>query len=111
MAVTQEQVQEALAGVVDANTGRDLVAGKSVKAVRVEGAAVAVDIVLAYPAKTQLESMRTAVEARLQLAASPVEAHLRVRHRDPELGRDGRRGQGVDSVPAPRSGPRSGRPS
>jgi ATP-binding protein involved in chromosome partitioning len=66
MAVTQEQVQQALAEVADANTGKDLVAGKAVKAVRVEGEKVSVEIELGYPARTQLEPMRKAVEQKLQ---------------------------------------------
>jgi ATP-binding protein involved in chromosome partitioning len=81
MAVTQEQVQQALAGIVDANTGKDLVAGKSVKSARVEGDKVAVEIELGYPARTQLDPMRKAVEEKLHalgVAAPSVQVTSRV---------------------------------
>ena len=66
MAITQEQVQGALRRVVDPNTGKDLVSGKSVKGIRVEGDDVAVTIELGYPARTQIEPMRGAVESALR---------------------------------------------
>jgi ATP-binding protein involved in chromosome partitioning len=66
MPVTQEQVQEVLRGIVDLNTGRDLVSGKSVKAVRLDGAQIAVDIELGYPARTQLAPLQKTVEEKLR---------------------------------------------
>ncbi len=63
--VTVEQVQAALQGVVDANTGKDLVTGKSARNIRVDGGTVTLDVELGYPAKTQLEPMRRQVEAVL----------------------------------------------
>jgi ATP-binding protein involved in chromosome partitioning len=61
MTVTVEQVNAALASVVDANTGKDLVSGRSARNVRVDGGRVAVDVELGYPARSQLEPMRRAV--------------------------------------------------
>jgi len=66
MPITQEQVQEVLRGIVDPNTGKDLVSGKSVKGIRVEGADVAVRIELGYPARSQLEPMRNAVVEKVR---------------------------------------------
>jgi ATP-binding protein involved in chromosome partitioning len=66
MPVTQEQVQEVLRGIVDLNTGRDLVSGKSVKAVRVDDRQIAVDIELGYPARTQLAPLQKTVEEKLR---------------------------------------------
>jgi len=63
--VTVEQVQAALQGVVDANTGKDLVTGKSARNIRVDGGTVTLGVELGYPAKTQLEPMRRQVEAVL----------------------------------------------
>ena len=60
MAVTVEQVSAALAGVVDPNTGRDLVASKSARNLRVDGGHVSVDIELGYPAKSQIDPIRRA---------------------------------------------------
>ena len=65
MAVTVEQVQAALQGIVDANTGKDLMATKSARNIKVDGGAVTLDVELGYPARTQLEPMRKEVEAVL----------------------------------------------
>ena len=53
MSLTVEQITEALRGVVDPNTGRDLVSSKSVRNVRVDGGDVSLDVELGYPAKSQ----------------------------------------------------------
>ncbi|MFM8462912.1 MAG: iron-sulfur cluster carrier protein ApbC, partial [Burkholderiaceae bacterium] len=58
MSLTQESIRETLAGVIDPNTGKDFVAGKSVKNIQLDGGHVSVDIELGYPAKTQLESIK-----------------------------------------------------
>jgi ATP-binding protein involved in chromosome partitioning len=60
MAVTVEQVGAALSGVVDPNTGKDLVAGKSAKNIRVDDGHVSVDIELGYPARSQIDPIRRA---------------------------------------------------
>jgi ATP-binding protein involved in chromosome partitioning len=62
MAVTEADVRAALARVVDPNTGRDLVSGKSVRKVEVDGERVRVDISLAYPARSQYELLRRLVQ-------------------------------------------------
>ena len=61
MAVTVEAVQAALKGVVDANTHKDLISSKSAKNIRIEGADVALDVELGYPAKTQIDALRKQV--------------------------------------------------
>jgi ATP-binding protein involved in chromosome partitioning len=66
MSVTVAQVQDALARAVDPNTGKDLVATRSVKNVRVDGDRVSVEIELAYPAKTQIASIRSLVEQQIR---------------------------------------------
>jgi len=48
---TQQRVRELLSTVIDPHTGQDLVAGGAVKGIGVDGAKVAVDVVLAYPAR------------------------------------------------------------
>jgi ATP-binding protein involved in chromosome partitioning len=62
MALTEADVQACLATVVDPNTGRDFVAGKSVKKITVAGADVAVELALGYPARSQHESMKQLVQ-------------------------------------------------
>jgi ATP-binding protein involved in chromosome partitioning len=61
MAVTVEQLNAALAAVIDPNTGKDLVSTKSAKNVRADGADVSVDIELGYPAASQIAPIRRAV--------------------------------------------------
>ena len=66
MGVTDVQIKEALALAVDPNTGKDFVSGKSLKNLKIEGANVSFDIELGYPAKTQIEALRTQVVAAVQ---------------------------------------------
>ena len=58
MAITEGDVSARLATVVDPNLGKDLVAGKLVRAIKVDGSDVSVDIQLGYPAKSQHAAMR-----------------------------------------------------
>ena len=62
MALTEADVQACLAAVVDPNTGRDFVAGKSVKKITATGADVAIELALGYPARSQHESMKKLVQ-------------------------------------------------
>jgi ATP-binding protein involved in chromosome partitioning len=66
MAVTEQQVQEALKNLVDPNTRQDFVATKSVRSIKVDGDKVAVDVLLGYPAKSQIEPVREQVSKALK---------------------------------------------
>jgi ATP-binding protein involved in chromosome partitioning len=66
MAVTEQQVQEALKSLVDPNTRQDFVATKSVRSIKVEGDKVTVDMLLGYPAKSQIEPIREQVTKALK---------------------------------------------
>ncbi len=66
MSLTADQVNQALARIVDPNTGKDLVAGKAARNVRVEGTDVSVDVELGYPARSQIEPIRRQVIAALR---------------------------------------------
>ena len=66
MPVTEQDVQSALKEIVDPNTGKDLVATRSARSVKVSGSDVTVDVELAYPAKTQLEPMKKLVSQKLR---------------------------------------------
>jgi len=61
MAVTEQQIQDALKKLIDPNTQKDFVSTKSVRGIKVDGEKVVVDILLGYPAKSQLEPVREAV--------------------------------------------------
>jgi ATP-binding protein involved in chromosome partitioning len=60
MSISIEAVKTALAQVIDPNTGKDLVAGKSIKNIQLNGVDVAFDLELGYPAKSQIDSLREA---------------------------------------------------
>jgi ATP-binding protein involved in chromosome partitioning len=66
MSITAEDVKTALTAVIDPNTQKDFVSSKSVKNIRIDGADVALDIELGYPAKSQLSMIGAAVTRALQ---------------------------------------------
>ena len=66
MAVTEQQIQEALKQLIDPNTRKDYVSSKSAKNFKVDGDNVSVDILLGYPAKSQIEPIRKEVAAALR---------------------------------------------
>jgi ATP-binding protein involved in chromosome partitioning len=80
-AVNETSIQEALKAVIDPNTGKDYVAGKSVRAVSVSGGVAQVDIELGYPAKTQFEAVAQQVRAAVLAVPGVTAAHVQVRSR------------------------------
>jgi ATP-binding protein involved in chromosome partitioning len=66
MAITEQQVQAALKELTDPNTGKDYVTGKEAKNIKIDGNNVSLDILLGYPAKTQIEPIRKQVVAKLK---------------------------------------------
>jgi ATP-binding protein involved in chromosome partitioning len=77
MSITVESATAALKGVVDPNTGKDLVSSRSARNVRVDGDRVSVDVELGYPAASQIEPMRARVIAALESAgAADVSANV-----------------------------------
>jgi ATP-binding protein involved in chromosome partitioning len=61
MAATEQQVQDVLKGLIDPNTRKDYVSTKSVRSIKVDGDRVAVEMLLGYPAKSQLDPIREQV--------------------------------------------------
>ena len=55
---TVQSVMDALQQLVDPNTGKDLIAGKSAKNIQVDGGNVSLDVELGYPAKSQVDGIR-----------------------------------------------------
>ena len=76
MSLSETDVTAALKGIVDANTGKDLVTGKAIKSVRVGPDAISVDVQLAYPAKSQYDLIRKRVLDAV--AALPGSGHVSV---------------------------------
>ncbi|HZP65398.1 MAG TPA: iron-sulfur cluster carrier protein ApbC [Rudaea sp.] len=71
-----QRVRELLATLIDPHTGQDLVASGALKGVGVDGANVAVEIALAYPAKTWADTLAATV--RQTLEADPAIARATV---------------------------------
>ncbi|HEY2989675.1 MAG TPA: P-loop NTPase, partial [Candidatus Binatia bacterium] len=69
MPISEADVQASLRTLIDPNTGRDFGSAKAIRRVQVDGANVAVDLILGYPAKSQHEAIRKLVQG--QLAALP----------------------------------------
>jgi ATP-binding protein involved in chromosome partitioning len=57
-----DSVNRLLATIVDPNTGKDLVAGRCIKNLRVADGAVELDVELGYPAASQIAGLRRRVE-------------------------------------------------
>ncbi len=66
MPVNDTLLLDALKTVIDPNTGTDFVSTRQLKNLRFTGADVAFDIELGYPAKSQIEPLRTALVAAAQ---------------------------------------------
>ena len=66
MAVSEQQVLDALKDLTDPNTRKDYVSTKSARNVKIEGDKVSIDILLGYPAKSQLEPIRKEIAAKLK---------------------------------------------
>ena len=69
MAITREDVEAALDTLINPDTGKSFLAGKSVKNVQIDGDAVSVEIILGYPAQTVHESTRAAVAEKVRSLA------------------------------------------
>lgn len=61
MSIQEADIQQILKNVIDPNTGQDFITSKSAKNIRIDGHNVSLEIVLGYPANSQLESIRTLV--------------------------------------------------
>ncbi|WP_342132177.1 iron-sulfur cluster carrier protein ApbC [Hydrogenophaga sp. OTU3427] len=63
MAITTQQILQALEAVQDPNTGKDFVSSKSIKNLQVQDGDVSFDVELGYPAKSQIPGFRKALIA------------------------------------------------
>ena len=81
MAATEQQVMDALKGVVDPNTGRDFVSTRALRNLTLSGGDVAFDVELGYPAKSQIAGLRKALVAAARSVAGVenVSANLSVK--------------------------------
>ena len=72
----QEKIREVLSGVIDPNTGKDLVFSKALKKVTTEDGKTTVQIELDYPAKTQGPVIEEMVRAKLVEAGIPADVKI-----------------------------------
>ena len=70
MAISQADLQAALSRLVDPNTGKDFVATRSVKNVKVSGESISLEIELGYPGKSQFDPIRRQVIDALKAAGA-----------------------------------------
>jgi ATP-binding protein involved in chromosome partitioning len=70
MAISEADVLSALSRLVDPNTGKDFVATRSAKNVKVSADSVSVEIELGYPGKSQFEPIRRQVIDALKSAGA-----------------------------------------
>ncbi len=68
--MTEADVLNVLRGLTDPNTGRDYVASRSVRNLKVAGDVVALEIELGYPAKTQQAAISAELGEALRLAGA-----------------------------------------
>lgn len=61
MAISELLIQSTLKLCIDPNTGKDFISGKCIKNIQINGNDVSLDVVLGYPAQTQLEVIRQQV--------------------------------------------------
>ena len=63
MALSEQALLAALQTVIDPNTGKDFVTTKALKNLSIEGADVSFEVVLGYPAKSQVAALRQSLIA------------------------------------------------
>ena len=66
MELGQEQLRDALKGVIDPNTGRDLVSTRSVREIAIDGGKVSLSVEVGYPARSQEATIRALITDALQ---------------------------------------------
>ena len=78
MPLIEKDVLDAIAELVDPVTDRNFVESKSVKNVKIEGERVSLDVVLGYPARGVLESVRRDVSERVKRIPGVTQASVNV---------------------------------
>ncbi len=69
MALNEQTLTAALQTVIDPNTGKDFVTSKALKNLQIHGGDVSFDVVLGYPAKSQMADFRKALIAAAKTVA------------------------------------------
>ena len=69
MAVSEQELMDALKAVIDPNTGRDFVSSRAIKNLSITEGDVAFEVELGYPAKSQIPGFRKALVAAAKSVA------------------------------------------
>ena len=78
MSLDQQTVTEALKQVIDPNTGKDFVAGRSIRNLAVDGGTVRFDVELGYPAKSQHDPIRALLSEAVSKLAGVDRVEVKV---------------------------------
>ena len=76
--VSQLQVEAALREVIDPYLEQDLVSAKAIKRIAVNGAEIAVDVVLGYPAKGYQDDLAAQLRQRIEAIAGVTSAQVQI---------------------------------
>ncbi|SFO19557.1 iron-sulfur cluster carrier protein ApbC [Nitrosospira briensis] len=66
MPITEQQIQQALREITDLSTGKDYVSNNEARNIVIDGDNVSLDVVLGYPAKSVIDSIRKQVVDKLK---------------------------------------------
>lgn len=78
MAISELQVQSVLKEIIDPNTGKDYVTSREVGEIRINANNVSLDIVLSYPAKSLIDSIRSQVIEKLKTISNIGEVEVNI---------------------------------
>jgi ATP-binding protein involved in chromosome partitioning len=78
MALNESALIAALQTVIDPNTGKDFVSTKTLKNLRISGNEVSFDVVLGYPARSQIEGLRQALEEAARTVSGVQAVHAQI---------------------------------
>jgi ATP-binding protein involved in chromosome partitioning len=81
MPIAEADVQASLRALIDPNTGRDFVSTKSLRKVQLDGSNVAVELQLAYPARSQHEALKKLVAGQLASLAGIGKVTVNIGHK------------------------------
>jgi len=76
MAVSEQQVQDALKDLIDPHTKKDFMSSKSAKNIKVDGGKVSLDVVLGYPAKSVMDDVKKLVTDKLKSIAGVSDVNV-----------------------------------
>lgn len=78
MAISENDVQQALKSLIDPNTGTDFISSKSAKNIQITGQNVSLDIVLGYPAKSVMNEIKSLVINQLKSIKEIAEINVNI---------------------------------